>query len=334
MLTLGAFLGIRAEREEFPTLIYDRSDFQQHQYVYRHFAGPANLSEWRQQLGSIRAFLGDAFEWTVSQDDATHVRLHRHTPLPRRLAFEPSNFKPGNLFVGVDTISREPLQVPLEELTHVLLCGASGTGKSNALHVICQSVFANLDLFEQVYLVDGKEGVAFNRYRDTDPGKVKIIWEQSAFAALIDSLGATMDARNHAQRDAGVDNATEGFIAVIIDELAAFIEPPSNPADRAAHKALLVGLQKLARRGRSVGIRLIVTVQDPTEENLPTTVRSQLQSVLAFRLAIPQHVSAVFGDQAELPVKVRDLPVGRAIYQNKATGTTAVVQLPVIGRPS
>lgn len=332
LATLGVLLDLRVGRDGYAYLVPGMSDFSQGRHVFRH-RGPAPLDEWRRQLPIIKEHLDNTLDWHVERIDALHVCLICRAPLPNPLLFDPVWLLPNHLFLGVSLDDHCHIQIPLDELTHLLLAGASGSGKSTALHVLCQSVFANLNHFERVYLVDGK-GVAFNRYANIAPDKVEILWETEDFERTVAQLVATMEARFAEQRAAGIDNATEGFIALIVDEVAAFIEPPADKAEREAHKAMLVNLQRLARRGRSAGIRLIFTLQDPTDQSLNTAIRSQLQTILSFRLAIPQHVSALFGDQAELPARVRDLTQGRAIYQNKNTGTTALVQLPILPTPT
>lgn len=337
-LTLGAFLGIDAVRDQFPHLSVFDSDPDNDIYIYEH-NGPADLELWRRQLPKIRRHLDAAYsspgEYTVDLwRDASHVIVRRHEPLPQNLALDPAWLAPGEVLLGLDPTDQAPVRVPFAAWTHTLLCGASGTGKSNAIHVLLASLFNSLDLISAVYLVDGKDGVGLARYAGRDP-KVSVLWELDEFAALLDRLSVVMTERNIAQRLAGIDNATDGFIIVLIDELATFVAPPygADKEQKKAHGEMLGRLIALARRGRSVGIRLICTVQEPTEESLPVAVRNNLATVIAFALPIVQHAVAVFPDIASLPADPRTLPLGRAIYQNRLTGKTRLVQFPRMTAP-
>ncbi len=69
--------------------------------------------------------------------------------------------------VGWDINHKEVCFKIGNEQNHTLICGHSGSGKSNFLHVLIQ----NLDFYYmpdevQLFLLDYKEGVEFNTYAD------------------------------------------------------------------------------------------------------------------------------------------------------------------------
>lgn len=66
---------------------------------------------------------------------------------------------------------------------HTLICGHSGSGKSNFLHVLIQNLAFYYDPDEvQLFLLDYKEGVEFNAY--TDP-----ILEHARLVSVASSVG-------------------------------------------------------------------------------------------------------------------------------------------------
>lgn len=211
--------------------------------------------------------------------------------------------------------------------------GASGTGKSNALHIIIQSLLTNLALFEAVYLIDGKDGVAFNRYRHAAPGKLYVLWQDAEVWKLVGDLTALMRRRNELQRDRGIDNATDNFIAVVIDEMATFTAKPSvdskNP-DNKLHAKFIDDLTMLARRGRSTGLRLILSAQEPVVEQIPAGVRANCLTSLSFRLPVDAHATAMFGQLDGLPADPRRLLRGQALFKNGLSGEVRHVQFPVM----
>ena len=328
---VSAYLDLRVGGV-LPSLCLDRSDPEAGTLTYLVTGGPADPAPWRSALPQISAWLGDTY--VLAGTTANTVTLQRRPPLPAKLDFNPNMLRPGALMTGLDVDSRQPAVIPFAALTSgTFIPGASGSGKSNALHVLLRSIFANLDLFTAVYLVDGKDGVAFNRYRNLAPDKVTVLWDEPDLWTLTTELVALMRQRNAEQRDAGIDNATSGFIAVVIDEMSTYTARPSSDSkhpDNKRHAQFLDELAMLARRGRSTGLRMLISAQEPTQEQIPTTVRANCLTTLAFRLPIDTHATTLFGQLDGLPVDPRRLLQGHALLKNGLTGELRHVKFPLI----
>lgn len=318
----------------YPRLCWDTSDIANGTLTYVFPGGPADANAWRQKLPDICAWLGQT--WTMGAATANTLTLIRRAPLPEILPFTPGLLKPGTLFLGIDTETHRPATLPFSEMTSgTFIPGASGTGKSNAMHIIIQSLLTNLHLFQAVYLIDGKDGVAFNRYRNAAPGKVHVLWQDAEVWKLVGDLTAVMSRRNEIQRDQGIDNATRDFIAVVIDEMATFTARPSVDSkhpDNKLHAKFVDELTALARRGRSTGLRLILSAQEPVAEQIPATVRSNCLTSISFRLPIDAHATAMFGQLDGLPADPRRLLRGHALFKNGLSGEVRHVQFPVMHR--
>lgn len=332
---LAPFLGHKAG-DAYPVLCFDRSDPGRGTLTYLMIGGATDLAFWKRSLPTINAWLGG--HWVVQSHTADSITLAHGTPLPASLPLRREFLKPGMLFLGLDTDTGQPVQLPIADMTSgTFIPGSAGTGKSNAQHVLIRCLLANLDRFSAVYLVDGKDGVAFNRYRNAAPGKVHVVWEEQDLWALCTELVATMRARNTAQRERNIDNATDDFIAVVIDEMATFTHRPSidskNP-DNKRHTQFIDELAMLARRGRSTGFRLIITAQEPVVDQIPASVRANCLTTIAFRMPIDAHAIAVFGQLDGLPADPRKLQRGRALIKNGLTGDLRHVQFPVVEAPS
>ena len=316
----------------YPRLCWDTSDIAKGTLIYVFPGGPANANAWRQKLPEISAWLGQT--WTMGNAAANTLTLIRRTPLPETLPFVRSHLKPGALFLGIDTETHRPATLPFAEMTSgTFIPGASGTGKSNALHIIIQSLLTNLHLFQAVYLIDGKDGVAFNRYRNAAPGKVHVLWQDAEVWKLVGDLTSLMRQRNETQRDQGLDNATRDFIAVVIDEMATFTAKPSVDSkhpDNKLHAKFIDDLTMLARRGRSTGLRLILSAQEPVAEQIPASVRANCLTSLSFRLPVDAHATAMFGQLDGLPADPRRLLRGHALFKNGLSGDVRHVQFPVM----
>ncbi|GAA6833847.1 hypothetical protein HpBTM70_08310 [Helicobacter pylori] len=86
--------------------------------------------------------------------------------------------------VGWDINHKEVCFEIGEVQNHTLICGCSGSGKSNFLHVLIQNLaFYYAPNENQLFLLDYKEGVEFNAY--TDPA----ILEHARLVSVASSVG-------------------------------------------------------------------------------------------------------------------------------------------------
>ncbi|MGE3992867.1 hypothetical protein [Pseudorhodoplanes sp.] len=318
-----------------PRLCLTRSNPEQGRLVYIVTGGAVDVAQWRAALPRISAWLGG--HWTLTASTSNTVTLERRTPLPASIPFRPDMLGRGRLFLGFDSETQAAVRLPFADMTSgTFVPGAAGTGKSNALHILVQSILANMQLFSAVYLVDGKDGVAFNRYAGCHP-KVKVLWEEADLWKLTSELVVTMRARNTAQREAGIDKTLKDFIAVVIDEMSTYTAKPSSDpkhADNKTHAQFIDELAMLAKRGRSTGIRLIITAQEPVVADIPANVRANCLTTISFKLPIDAHAIAVFGQLEGLPTDPRQLGQGRALIKHGLLGTMQTVQFPLIPPPA
>jgi len=332
---LAPFLGHKVG-DAYPVLCFEKSAPRRGPLTYLMVGGATDVAFWKRSLPTINAWLGGY--WVVKEHTVDSITLAQGTPIPAVIPFDPRTLNHTGLFLGIDTDTGKPVHLPFADMTSgTFIPGASGTGKSNSQHILIQSLLANLDHFTAVYLVDGKDGVAFNRYRDATSQKVHVLWEEQDLWTLTTELVATMRARNAEQRERNIDNATEDFIAVVIDEMSTFTQRPSSDSknpDNKRHAQFIDELAMLARRGRSTGLRLIITAQEPVVEQIPASVRANCLTTISFKLPIDAHAIAVFGQLEGLPADPRKLQRGRALVRNGMTGDIRQVQFPVIGAPT
>lgn len=330
---LGPFLNL-SFGNAFPRLCLARSSPARGRLVYIAPNGPSDEATWRQHLPAISGWLGG--DWELARHAVSMVVLERRPPFPSVFALDPRALMAGQLYLGVDVHTRRHVHLPFKDMTAgTFVPGATGTGKSNALHILLQSIFSNLHLFKAVYLVDGKDGVTMHRYSRIAPGKVHVLWEEQDLWKLTTELVAAMRARNIAQRDRNIENATDGFVALVIDEMSTFTAKPSGDPkhpDNKLHARFLDELAMLARRGRSTGLRLILTAQEPVAEQIPPSIRANCLTTISFKLPLDAHAIAVFGQLDRLPADPRDLQRGRALIKHGLTGTLQHVQFPVPAR--
>lgn len=325
---LGAYLGIH-QRNRLAELDLEQSRPSEGRIVMLQTGGPVNIEEWRAHLPAANAWLTAGTKgvtWTITQHTASRVELTRQPELPAMIPYDRHHLKTGALFVGIDTLTRKPAYIPFADLTAgTYIPGASGSGKTSALHVLLRSIFANLDLFAQVYLVDGKDGVALARYANLHP-KVRVLYDEPDVWQLAADLSQLMRDRNVQQRAAGIDKATRDLIAVVVDELPTFVVKPPGDAKK-DHAAFLDNLNRLAMRGRSAGIKMFFITQSPVAEQIPVTLRVNCATTIAFRVPEVAHATALFGTLTP-ENDPRKLPTGQARVLLGDTGKLITVQFP------
>lgn len=176
---------------------------------------------------------------------------------------------------------------------HVLVAGSTGAGKAavvwSLLRAVCPLIASGV---VQVWTADPKrmEFVAgralFARYA----------WEPAAMVELLEEAAAVMSER--AGRLAGVTRThvptvAEPLVVLNVDELA-FLT--SYQPDRKLRDRVGAVLPLLLTQGRSVGIVVLASVQDPRQEVVK--FRNLFPVKVALRLDEPSQVDLVLGDGA------------------------------------
>ncbi|MEQ1671910.1 MAG: FtsK/SpoIIIE domain-containing protein [Hyphomicrobium sp.] len=329
---LGPYLGVHPG-DRFARLCLQRSRPSAGILVILQTGGPIDADLWRTHLPSINAWLGGS--WSVAKVEANTITLIQRAELPAVIPMQRGFLRSNALFLGIDTDTQQPTYLPFASMTSgTFVVGGSGSGKSNATHVLMQSILANLNLFQAVFCIDGKQGMTFTRYRRLHPDKLRVLTDEPDVWALTTRLVEIIRQRNATLANQGLDNAPNNFIAVLVDEMSTYTAKPSSDGKSEANKAhvrFLDELAMLARRGRSAGLRMLITAQDPTVDQIPSTVRSNCQTTMIFKLPLDVHATMMVG-QIEPGRDPRKLTTGRAIIK-RDDGTVTTVQFPVISAP-
>ncbi len=291
---------------------------------------PVDIVVWRAALPNISGWLGDTYELTANT--VSTVTLERRSPLPSLIPYAPNMLVPGSLFLGIDVAARRLHHVPFADLSHLLVTGSTGMGKSVALDTILRSCLVSPSV-ANVYAVD-PSGVAFGRYAGTHP-KLTTLSDPGDLSALSTKLVEHMKAMEALLARTRRSKIETGFVILIIDEFPAYAtaDNPDKKSDAyKAHQIFIANAMALGRRARKAGIRLIFVVQEPTERDISSGLRSVLPGVLAFRTPLLAHATALFGELTDLPADPRTLSRGRALYRDGTSGQITYVQFPVIAQ--
>ncbi|MCB0060006.1 MAG: hypothetical protein KDJ47_08545 [Hyphomicrobiaceae bacterium] len=325
LVFLGAFLDIRIGKD-YPRLDLATVDLKANAFVYVSRYGPADLTIWRAKREQIDRYLGG--RWQVDIVDGTSVKLRRLPDLPARIPFDRQYLREGHVFMGIRVDDATPLYWPLRDMTHSLVAGMTGVGKSFLLRQLLCSVFHNLSIIDELILVDLKGGVELMRFTGWSP-KITVIKRYEDLHAVIDGLVATMN-RRFDEMEAVVEVTYPGrYIFLVIDEYSAIslTIPPKGDKDKVAqHAQLLANLSLLAAQARAANIRIYAQLQKPIDKHIETSVRENLPSTLCFMMQSRTNAAALFGDLDSLPADPIRLPRGQYLFKNGATNAVDLIQ--------
>jgi len=205
--------------------------------------------------------------------------------------------------IGEDVVGN-PLFACLSDLRHLLIAGATGSGKSVFLNCLLISLILCVKPDElALYLIDPKM-VELKPYEGL-PQVRDVITDMKKAATLLDKLTVEMDRRykvlsEHGYRDVqGYNKNAENkipYIVVVVDEYADLIETNSE---------VETYIQRLGAKARGAGIHLVIATQRPSSDILDGAIKSNLPSRISFKLETSSDYLTVFGNA--IPFK----PLGR-----------------------
>ncbi|GAA7248285.1 FtsK/SpoIIIE domain-containing protein [Helicobacter pylori] len=193
--------------------------------------------------------------------------------------------------VGWDINHKEVCFEIGEVQNHMLICGRSGSGKSNFLHVLIQNLtFYYAPNEVQLFLLDYKEGVEFNAY--TDPA----ILEHARLVSVASSVGFGVSFLSWLDKE--TKKRGELFKQFNVKDLSAYRKHGEMPrlivvidefqvlfSDSATKEKERVEayLTTLLKKGRSYGVHLILATQTMRGSGINNSLMAQI----ANRIALP-----------------------------------------------
>ncbi|GGI41852.1 DNA translocase FtsK [Mammaliicoccus stepanovicii] len=193
-------------------------------------------------------------------------------------------------------ISGEPITAELNKLPHLLVAGATGSGKSVCINGIITSILMNAKPHEvKMMLIDPKM-VELNVYNGvphlltpvvTNPQKAnqalqKVVSEMEKRYDLFQHVGA----RNIEGYNAFIERTNQEmdekqaqlpYIVVIVDELADLM--------MVAGKDVESSIMRIAQLARAAGIHLIIATQRPSVDVITGSIKANIPSRIAFAVS-------------------------------------------------
>ena len=193
--------------------------------------------------------------------------------------------------LGID-IGGKPIIADLTELPHLLIAGATGSGKSVCINNIIVSILYKLSPEKVKLLMIDPKRVELNIYNGIPHLLIPIITDASQAIKVLNWSISEMEKRFKIFAEAGVrnlegyneyvrninnDTETLPYIVIVIDELADLMLSSPVKAEES--------LCRLAQMTRATGIHLIIATQRPSVDIITGSIKVNFPSRIAFAVS-------------------------------------------------
>lgn len=162
---------------------------------------------------------------------------------------------------------------------HLLIAGATGSGKSVAVNGIITSLLQTESPFRCRFVLIDPKKVELVQYRDL-PHVARYASEPADMIRALQWAQEETDRRFSSMQADGVKEYNGAHLYVIIDELADLMTTQK--------KAALPLLQRLAQIGRAARVHLIACTQNVLAVTIPTVLKCNFSTILGLRTATKQ----------------------------------------------
>lgn len=181
-------------------------------------------------------------------------------------------------FLGLSS-SNQNIYIDFEKHTHFLIAGASGSGKSTCINTIINSLLYKATPHNLKFIMIDPKMVEFSRYNGIPHLLKPVITDTQQAIETLKECCEIMDQRLEQFSKEGIQDISQNkkycHIMIIIDELAdLMLQAKSNVEDY---------ITRLAQKGRSAGIHLLVATQNPTVKIITGLIKANLTNKVALQ---------------------------------------------------
>ncbi|BCD59708.1 MULTISPECIES: FtsK/SpoIIIE domain-containing protein [unclassified Nitratiruptor] len=306
--------------------IFDKMKKMTKDYIIYKNPIKINYDNYYKALEDIKQYLQVEFI-RVERYGSKGIKLYINNPV-KSFQFNEKYYKKGKIYIG-KSLENKDIYISLKDLTHILIAGQSGAGKSVFQNLLIANFIYNLDNLDYLFLVDLKGGVEFFEYSKKDK-KIKVITKVQSLLDFTNKLIQIMEKRYLYMRKNNIKNWNGKQIIVMFDEFAS-INDQATLLEKKEYQQLLKNLRTLLAKARASGIKFFIATQKATSDSIDTTLRENLQTKILMRTISKEAQRAVLGDNEiieSLGLNPADFGKGQFIIRSDTIQT--IVQSPYI----
>ncbi|MFH1280293.1 MAG: DNA translocase FtsK [Candidatus Beckwithbacteria bacterium] len=183
-------------------------------------------------------------------------------------------------------VSGQPVIADIDKMPHVLIAGATGSGKSVCINSIISSILFRSSPEEVKFILVDPKRVELTLYNDIPHLLTPVIVEPEKVVSALKWATSEMERRYKIFAEVGVRNVAgynelSGFqalpyLVIVIDELADIIlYAPSEVED---------SITRLAQMARATGIHLVLATQRPSVDVLTGLIKANINCRISFNV--------------------------------------------------
>jgi S-DNA-T family DNA segregation ATPase FtsK/SpoIIIE len=185
-------------------------------------------------------------------------------------------------------VSGDPISIDLEKMPHLMIAGATGSGKSVCINsTICTFLFNNSPKDLRILLIDPKR-VELTNYNNIPHLLAPVITDVDKTVSALKWAVWEMERRYKLFAETGNRNiiaynekpGSEGklpYIVIVIDELADLMAASSKEVEGS--------IVRISQMARATGMHLIIATQRPSVDVLTGLIKANMPSRIAFATA-------------------------------------------------
>jgi S-DNA-T family DNA segregation ATPase FtsK/SpoIIIE len=183
-------------------------------------------------------------------------------------------------------VAGHPMVADLARMPHLLVAGATGSGKSVAINGLLISLLYKNTPQDVKFIVIDPKRVEMNLYNGIPHLLTPVVTEHDKAVNALKWAVAEMDRRYKLLAESNKRNISEfnesslvklHYIVIVVDELADLMAVAQNDVE-----ATIVRLSQMAR---AVGIHLVLATQRPSVEIITGLIKANITSRIAFAVA-------------------------------------------------
>ncbi len=183
-------------------------------------------------------------------------------------------------------VAGHPMIADLARMPHLLIAGATGSGKSVAINTLLISMLYRAAPQEVKFILIDPKRVELNLYNGLPHLLTGVVTDHQKAVNALKWAVAEMDRRYkllsevHKRNIGEYNNASPSklpYIVVVVDELADLMSVAQNDVEAA--------IVRLAQMARAVGIHLVVATQRPSVDVITGLIKANITARMAFAVA-------------------------------------------------